>query len=120
MARNSEEIRILSTCMSPTFQTLRENSFIMSHHKYGEPKDNYGRDTCPNSALKNLKAQIEYYETTGNLDGLVNVANYAELEFQYPSVPNAHLDRRNEHGQPRYLGVPWAEIEKYGEDEKDV
>jgi hypothetical protein len=110
-----EEQYILDRTMSTEFDEYRKNSLIVSHYKYGWPEDNYGRDCVPVSALENIKVRLAKYEETGNKDYLIDVANFAELEYQYPSHPKAHLNRNNEKEQPKLVGVSHNEIKNWDE-----
>lgn len=104
---------ILRRTMSAEFQTMRENSMFVSHFKYGWPEDTYARKISPASALANLEKRLEAYKETGNKDYLMDIANFADLEFQYPSISSAHLNRNNEGEQPKFIGVTGKEIESW-------
>ncbi len=56
----------------------------MSLHKYGKVRDAYPHKV---NAIKNLKTRLKKYEETGNADYLVDIANFAMIEFSYPAHP---------------------------------
>jgi hypothetical protein len=60
----------------------------VSYHKYGKVKDAYPHDM---GALKSLQQRIDKYLETGNTEWLIDVANFAMIEFMCPSVEDAHF-----------------------------
>lgn len=109
IAREQKRIDdILSTEYSPKFDEMRKNSRVVSFDKYGEAKKNYARVTAPVSAMTNLKARIEMFEKTGNKDYLVDIANFAMLEFMYGKGAWSPTDSTD-----RLVGVPIKEIEDW-------
>lgn len=54
----------------------------MSLHKYGLVRDAYPHKA---NAIKTLKKRLKLYEKTGNADYLVDIANFAMIEFSYPA-----------------------------------
>lgn len=53
-------------------------------------------------AIASLKLRLKEYERTGNTEFLMDVANYAEIEFSHPKHPKAHYvatDKRQSPGQ---------------------
>ena len=80
--------QILKTEYSERFDKIRKDMMVMSYYKYGPIKDNYETYKCLD-ALANLKKRIKKYEETGNTEFLADVANFAMLEFMYPSISGA-------------------------------
>jgi len=80
---------ILKTEWSTRFENLQKLAMENSFYKYGPLKDNYGKYECM-EAIANLKKRLEAYEETGNTEFLVDVANFAMIEFMFPKHPNAH------------------------------
>lgn len=80
---------ILKTEYSERFDTLRKAAMETSYHKYGPLKKNYEEYACMD-AVGNLKRRLEEYEKTGNTEFLVDVANFAMIEFMYPQHANVH------------------------------
>lgn len=80
---------ILKTEYSERFDTLRKKAMETSYYKYGPLKKNYSEYSCMD-AIGNLKKRLEMYEKTGNTEFLVDVANFAMIEFMYPQNENAH------------------------------
>lgn len=62
------------------------NGMGVSYYKYGKVADAYPDKV---NALESLKVRIERYLKTGNMEFLMDVANFAMIEFMRPSLPNA-------------------------------
>ena len=60
-----------------------------SFHKYGPITQAYPKDL---DAIASLKYRLEKYEETGNTEWLIDVANFAMIEFMLPHHPDAHFD----------------------------
>lgn len=52
----------------------------------------YGPVTGAQDALACLRERLRLYERDGNTEWLVDVANYAMIEFMIPSHDNAHFN----------------------------
>lgn len=81
-------VAILKTEYSTAFDEHRKKAMINSFYKYGPAKKNYGEYKCMD-AIKNLEIRLQKYKETGNTEYLVDVANFAMLEFMHPSTPGA-------------------------------
>lgn len=79
---------ILSTEYSERFDNIHKDMMIMSYYKYGSLKENYQKFKCMD-AVGNIKKRLEKYMETGNTEFLADVANFAMIEFMYPSVEGA-------------------------------
>lgn len=44
------------------------------------------------SGLIWLKERLEEYEKTGNTELLIDIANFAKIEWMHPSHPNSHFE----------------------------
>lgn len=60
----------------------------MSYYKYGLVSEAY-----PNrvDAIASLRQRLEKYERTGNTEFLMDVGNFAMIEFMRPRHPKAHF-----------------------------
>lgn len=78
--------QILSRDFSESFIQKMRNAIEMSHYKYG-----WANKTYPElaQAYKCIQQRLELYEKTHNKDYLVDVANFAMLEFLYPAFLDA-------------------------------
>lgn len=79
---------ILKTEYSERFDRIRKDMMVMSYYKYGPMKENYEKFKCMD-ALGNIEKRIQKYKETGNTEFLADVANFAMIEFMYPSIDGA-------------------------------
>lgn len=82
---------ILKTEYSVAFDDARKKAMVTSFYKYGPARKNHGEYKCMD-AVENLKRRLEKYQETGNTEFLVDVANFAMLEFMFPSIPGARYE----------------------------
>lgn len=104
---------ILKTEYSKEFDEHRKKAMVNSYYKYGPCKDNYGKYKCLD-ARGNIRKRLEKYEETGNTEFLVDLANYAMLEFMYPSIDGAHFTPTHT-GVCESVGVSINEIRREAE-----
>lgn len=73
---------------SPTFEQLMRNRLVFGAYRYGL----LGDPSKPQfDRVQSVKNRLDLYETTGNLEHLVDVANLCLLEFCEGRHPNRHL-----------------------------
>lgn len=98
------EVRTLyRTEVSASFLQRMANAMGMSFFKYGAVKDAYPHKI---DAIASLKKRLELYEQTGNQEYLVDVANFAMIEYMEPRHPNAHYDAGDSNKSPgrKFIG----------------
>lgn len=77
------------------------NRMGMSFFKYGSIKAAYPHKV---DAIKSLKLRLNKYEKTGNTEYLIDVANFAMIEFTLPKHPDAHFKPEDSRASPgRYF-----------------
>lgn len=83
----SNELReeILNREFSEEFITKMKNSIETSHYKYGWMSNTYPELA---QAYKCIKERLDLYERTHNGDYLIDIANFAMIEYKYPSFPD--------------------------------
>ena len=86
MLHNNSREEILSQDWSLAFIEHMKNAIEMSHYKYGLASKTYPELA---QAYKCIKERLELYEKTHNKEYLVDVANFAMLEFKYPAFSDA-------------------------------
>lgn len=69
----------------------------MSFFKYGLVTDAYPARV---DALASLKKRLEKYEADGNTEWLMDLANFAMIEFMRPRHINAHYDPTDSKASP--------------------
>ena len=109
----SAENTILKTEYSERFDTLRKKAMEVSYYKYGPLRKNYSEYSCMD-AIGNLKRRLEEYEKTGNTEFLVDVANFAMIEFMYPQVEGAHY-KPTDSGAVETIGFGINEVNREAE-----
>jgi hypothetical protein len=73
------------------------NRIGMSHFKYGLMSKTYPYKV---NAIATMKDCIKLYEKTGNLEYLIDAANYGMIEFMYPRHHNAHFRSTDSNESP--------------------
>lgn len=81
---------ILKTEWSYHFEELQKKAMVMSYYKYGKVNQNHKSDNLMD-AVANLEKRLQMYKETGNTEFLVDVANFAMIEFMCPQHTNAHF-----------------------------
>lgn len=77
------------------------NRVAVSYHKYGPMADGFGTDSAKNTdAIATLKLHLEAYAKDGNTEHMMDMANYAMIEYKHPSHPNAHFEATDSTGSP--------------------
>lgn len=79
--------QILSRDFSDEFVVKMKNAIEMSHHKYGWASKTYPELA---QAVKCIPDRVDAYNKTHNKDYLVDIANFAMLEYMYPMHSDAH------------------------------
>jgi hypothetical protein len=79
---------ILKTEFSEQFVQMMQNRMVVSYYKYGPLVEAYPHKV---DAIESLKARLKKYEETGNLEWLVDVSNFAMIEFMIPKHKQAHF-----------------------------
>ena len=60
----------------------------MSYFKYGLVSEAYPAKV---DAIASLKKRLALYEETGNTEWLMDIGNFAMIEYMYPRHPKAHF-----------------------------
>lgn len=99
--------KILECDFSERFIKLMKDAILTSHYKYGWVKDTY---PSLGDAIKSLEQRLENYKKDGNLEWLVDVANFAMIEFMYPKHENAHYQPTDSDKSPGVVGGSAKEL----------
>jgi len=78
----------------PEFEQLCRNRLVMGAFRYGQFND---PDKWKYDHIRGAEKKLAAYRDTGNLEHLVDVANYALLEFARPSHPQAYFRAEDDH-----------------------
>lgn len=77
-----------STEFSERFLQGMLDRMAVSYYKYGPVAEGFPKRV---DAIGTLRAKLLDYERTGNTEWLMDVANYAMIEFMHPRHPDAHF-----------------------------
>lgn len=80
---------------------LMVNRMAMSHFKYGNMSDKFPDSA---NAAVGVKTRMALYENSGNTENCLDAANYAVIEYLFPSHGKAHFRAQAAHESP---GEPW-------------
>lgn len=88
---------------SKNFAQGMADRMSVSFCKYGAVADAYPHRV---DAIASLKARLERYERDGNTEWLMDVANFAMIEFMRPRHPEAHFRATDSKESPgrKWLG----------------
>lgn len=92
---------ILARDFPKEFISLMENRILISHHKYGWMSQTYPELA---QAVKSIQARLDLYLKTGNTEWLVDVANFAMIEWKHPSLSSAHFRATDSAESPGLTG----------------
>ena len=73
---------LMKTEYSTVFDEKRKGLVEQSYYKYGPARMNFATGNV--DAIESLKMNLAYFEETGNLEYLCDVANYAMFRFMFP------------------------------------
>lgn len=89
--------KILQTEFSPKFVEHMQKAMLVSFHKYGPLAKAYPEKV---DAIGSLMVRLRKYADTGNTEYLVDVANFAMIEFMLPRHPTAHFKAEDAAASP--------------------
>lgn len=92
---------ILRRDFSEEFVEGMRNRIVVSHYKYGWASDSYPELL---QAYRSITERLELYLKTGNTEWLIDVANFAMLEYLYPCHPDAHFIATSSSESPGITG----------------
>ncbi len=102
-----------SSEFSDTFVDYMKNRMAVSFHKYGKVSDAYPHKV---DALESLLQRLNKYKDTGNTEWLVDVGNFAMIEFMYPRHSNAHFQGTDSNESPGRIKYNGQRTKKSNED----
>lgn len=73
------------------------NRMAVSYHKYGKVSDAYPIHV---DAIESLRKRLLKYKETGNTEWLMDVANFAMIEFMCPAHDDAHFEAQDSSSSP--------------------
>jgi hypothetical protein len=110
----SEIDKVLETEFSAPFVQHMKNAMVVSFYKYGPLTEGYPHKV---DAVGSLTERLRKYAETGNTEYLVDVANFAMIEFMHPRHPDAHFVGTDDDGSPGRRAVKNGLLDKRGNAE---
>ena len=92
---------ILNRDFSTEFIEKMKNAIEMSHYKYGWMSNTYPELA---QAVKCIQERLELYLKTHNTEYLVDVANFAMIEYKFPSFDDAQYIPQDSSKSPGLAG----------------
>ena len=105
MNQNTQIESILKTQISDQFLKGMVARMEMSFFKYGDVKEAYPEKI---DAIASLQQRLKKYSETGNTEFLMDVANFAMIEFMFPRKEGAFFqatDSDQSPGRTTKLGI---------------
>lgn len=102
------------TEFNQTFVQGMADRMGVSFFKYGPVRDAYPDKV---NAIESLEKRLKKYKETGNTEWLMDVGNFAMIEFQHPRHPTSHFRGTDSNESP---GRKWhGEIDLSGRANKE-
>ena len=92
-----QTLEIYARDISIRFHQLMDDAMLVSGFKYGAVEDAYPERV---NAMESLELRLQKYAETGNVEYLVDVANFAMIEFMCPNHPRAFFKATDAGGSP--------------------
>ena len=92
---------IMKRDWSSEFVAKMERAIETSHYKYGWMSDTYPELA---QAVKCIQERLDLYNRTHNLEYLVDIANFAMIEYKHPSYPDASYTPQDSDKSPGLAG----------------
>lgn len=69
---------------------------LVSRHKYGPIADGIHKLDC----IASMEQRLAIYTETGNVEGLIDAANFLMMEFMFPKVSGAYFEQTDSDQSP--------------------
>lgn len=93
---------ILKTEFSIDFVEKMQRAMVVSYYKYGAIAVGFPTKI---DAVGSLMIRLRKYADTGNTEYLVDVANFAMIEFLHPRHPEAHYKAESSEASPGRISL---------------
>ena len=98
--RDAEDLKIINRIWSDDLSEKMKNRLVMSHHKYGDLKNNFLSGDVELDYIKNAEYRIGLYLKSGNKEHIVDAMNF--LLFEY-SLMNGEFKATDNTSEARYV-----------------
>ena len=103
-----------STEISEPFIEGMRNRMKVSYHKYGPVASAYPDRV---NAIASLQDRLRKYAETGNTEYLMDAANFAMIEYMYPTHPQGHFQGTDDDGSPGRRSMKTGKADKRDNEE---
>ena len=79
----------------PIFDKLSHNKLIMGFFRYSDPNDPF-KPKSNYDFIEAMKNKIKRYEETHNIELLLDISNYAKLEFRKPKYADSYFENEDD------------------------
>lgn len=80
---------------------------VLDGYKYGWASDTYPELA---DAVASLEQRLEMYKRTGNRECLVDIGNFAMIEYMRPRHPDAHFEATDSDQSPGLVGISYKQM----------
>ncbi len=101
--------KILQTEFSDEFVEGMKNRMVVSFYKYGHIAEAYPHKV---DAVSSLMDRLRKYADDGNTEWLMDVANFAMIEFMLPRHPSAHFEGTDDDASPGRRALKTGRLDK--------
>ncbi|MCM1008223.1 MAG: hypothetical protein NC485_09900 [Ruminococcus flavefaciens] len=85
-----------------------QNAMVMSHYKYDWCSQTYPELA---QAYKSIEERLDLYKKTHNTEYLIDIANFAMIEFKHPSFKDAKYIANDSNASPGLkYGISYKEM----------
>ena len=92
---------IMKRDFSEEFVNKMRNAIEMSHYKYGWMSNTYPELA---QAVKCIQERLDLYNETHNTEYLIDIANFAMIEYKHPSYEDAKYTPTDSNKSPGLAG----------------
>lgn len=98
--RPAQTRELLERIAPRKFHDMMDDRMLVSFYKYGDSSTGYPEKSI---AMDNIQVRVDLYKKTGNVEYLIDAANFCMLEFMHPSIKDAFLKATDADGSPGML-----------------
>jgi hypothetical protein len=90
--------KLAKTQVSQRFIDLMTNRMVLGTLRYGRWQDNK-KNKVKYDRVGSIRKRLDLFEQTGNSEYLVDIANFAMIEFEISDHPNLHFSPKDDDGE---------------------
>lgn len=114
MMAEREVANILVSEFNEEFIQGMRDRMVVSYYKYGPISEAYPDKV---NAISSLQDRLRMYAETGNIEYLIDAANFAMIEFMLPRHPKAFFKPTDDDGSPGRISLRTGSRDKRDNNE---